>query len=254
MIEYQIPYGVAVTLRVGSLRDADSANKGAFVTPTFAAGDVVTEQDDGSGFENADDPTPDLDGTSVELDVSATEAAVPAALAGRRIYRIDDQTAPKVWVPREFAIVTRGNSHLAAFPDGVLRSIVPQSVAATSLVGPNGLVAAFVPAAGMVLRVWKSDNALDIGHTAVITGVDNTAPTAPVISFASGWTRTPTGTAASMEISIVEAPPRAAAVAIANEGAGAAAPDVQADVAVALAAYPVAKPASSQGQGAGAAP
>lgn len=115
MLQFVVPYGEASQIPIGSLRDED----GAFITPTFAAGDVTTQQDDGTGFENADDATPTLDGNVIIFDVSAAEATVPSVLAGRRVYRIIDQTVPAAWLPIEFQIVTTDHP-LAAMPNGVI--------------------------------------------------------------------------------------------------------------------------------------
>jgi hypothetical protein len=130
MNQYQIPYGEAITLRIGSLRSNDPLDGGDYITPTFAAGDVTTEQDDGTGFENADDATPGLDGSCILLDVSVAEASPPSVLEGRRIYRIVDQTTP-VWVPKELQIVTTDH-HLAAIPNGVIMAILGNAAGQTT--------------------------------------------------------------------------------------------------------------------------
>lgn len=113
MKTFKIPYGAAISLVIGSLR----ADTGLFVTPTFVSGDVTVQQDDGTGFETADDPTPGLDGTNIILDISAAEASPPAILNGRRIFIFKDQDGP-VWLDEEVMIVTTDH-HLAAEPNGV---------------------------------------------------------------------------------------------------------------------------------------
>lgn len=130
MLQYEIPYGEAITVRIGALRSNVAADGGAYMTPTFAAGDVTTEQDDGTGFENADDATPGLDGSCILLDISVAEASPPAVLEGRRIYRFIDQ-GTALWVPREIQIVTTDH-HLAAKPNGVVMAILGNAAGQTT--------------------------------------------------------------------------------------------------------------------------
>ncbi len=113
------------------MRSSDPEVGGDFMTPTFAAGDVLTEQDDGTGFENADDATPGLDGSCILLDISLAEASVPAILEGRRLYRFVDQTSPNAWIPREIQIVTTDHP-LAAEPNGVVAQGLGDAVGQTT--------------------------------------------------------------------------------------------------------------------------
>ena len=99
---FRVPYGSAITINVGSLRvQAD----GLLATPSWQAGDVKVMNDAGNAFENADDATPGLVGTSILLDVSAAEASPPAALAGARLYQFIDQ-AGAAWIDEEVKILT----------------------------------------------------------------------------------------------------------------------------------------------------
>lgn len=200
----RVPYGVATSVRLGSLRDPTT---GQVMTPTFAAGDAKITQDDGVGTDDADN-IPTVDGTDVLWTISAAEATAPSANGPVRTLQLYDQ-GTKAWIDLDVIIETEGNSHLAAFPNGVVYGFTPTAAAAGTFTGTAAMQTGVNPL-HCVAVVYASDEPLDIGASMT---VDGWTAASQVATGSDGWTRTPTGTTSALRIALFANPNMAAMVA-----------------------------------------
>jgi hypothetical protein len=193
----RVPYGVATSVRLGSLRDPTT---GQVMTPTFALHDAKITQDDGVGTDDADN-LPTVDGTDVLWTISAAEATAPSANGPNRVLQLYDQ-GTKAWIDLDVVIETEGNSHLASLPNGVVYGFTPAAAMASgSLTFPAAAQTGVNPLRKIAVVVG-SDEPLDLGATAFIDGW--TAGT-QVATMSGNWSRTPTGTLSSIRVAIFAA-------------------------------------------------
>jgi hypothetical protein len=189
----RVPYGVATSVRLGSLLDPTTAQA---MTPTFASGDAKITQDDGSGTDNADN-LPTVDGTDVLWTISAAEATAPSANGPNRVLQLYDQ-GTKAWIDLDVIIETEGNSHLASFPNGVIYGFTPTAIGAGTFTGVAAMQTGVNPLRTVAVIVG-SDEPLDLGAAMI---VDGWTAASQVALGSGGWTRTPTGTLSSLRVAL----------------------------------------------------
>lgn len=198
-------YGEARSFRLGRLR---AQATGLFIAaPTIAAGDFKITQDDGVGEDNVDNiPTVDTGTGDLLWTVSAAEMTAPSANGPYRIMHAADAAGAE-WLDRDFLIVTTDHQS-AAKVNGVVRQVVPAATpGVTSFTVSDGtqpttaLGANFINCVALVVA---SDIATDVNCCALITAYSFSTPTG-TYTYAGGWNRTPTGTAAQIKINLYAA-------------------------------------------------
>src|SRR3990167_4048496 len=205
MMKLEVVYGVATSFRVGRLR---AQATGLFIAaPTIAAGDFKITQDDGVGEDNVDNiPTVDTGTGDLLWTISAAEATAPSANGNYRIMHAADAAGAE-WLDRDFRIVTTDHQS-AAKPNGVQRQVTPDATpGATSFAVTDAALPSTALGAGFincVALVAVSDVATDVtpASTALITSYSKTGDIG-TFTYAGGWNRVPTGTAAQIRINLI---------------------------------------------------
>jgi len=205
MMKLEVVYGVATSFRLGRLR---AQATGLFIAaPTIAAGDFKITQDDGVGEDNVDNiPTVDTGTGDLLWTISAAEATAPSANGNYRIMHAADAAGAE-WLDRDFEIVTTDHQS-AAKPNGVQRQVTPDATpGATSFAVTDATLPSTPLGAGFincVALIVVSDVATDVtpASTALITSYSKTGDVG-TFTYAGGWNRVPTGTAANIRINLI---------------------------------------------------
>lgn len=180
-IRRRVYYGLANSLRLGSLRDPTT---GQAMTPVPSSGDAKVTQDDGTGTNNATN-LPTVDGTDLLWIAAAVECTPPTANGADRVLQMYDQ-GTKAWIDLDVILEI----------EGVYGFVPAAALSGTTVQLPAGAATALSPL-GLTAVVVQSTDPLDIGAQLVITAwVSGTQ----IATGASGWTRTPTAAFANLGI------------------------------------------------------
>ena len=198
VVSVEVPYGTAPVLRIPL--------PGVVGSPSIAAGDLTITTDAGTGAENVDN-APSIVGNTLVWTISAAEATAPSTNGPHRVARLRDQTSPKVFGDVDIHIITTDHQS-AVKSNGVQRQVTPDATpGATSFAVTDATLPSTPLGAGFincVALIVTSDVATDVtpASTALITNYSKTGDVG-TFTYAGGWNRTPTGTAANIRINLI---------------------------------------------------